>query len=330
MAQLTSCVKDINPEPVPDVLTEVQQYIHFDRDRTYQSLPLLNDTMARFILQTLLALAAATSALPTDKSTNFVGPENGNLVIVGGGTLDDSILQKVIDLAGGNDSSIVVIPTAQGDPSYDQNAANADDFRRLGSKSVTVLHTYDPEVANTEDFVQPLLNATGVWFGGGRQWRLVDAYAGTLTERKIRAVLDAGGVIGGSSAGASIQGDFLARGDTQSNNLIIGDHQQGFAYVKNVAIDQHVLVRNRHFDMLNVLKYKPGILGIAINENTAVHVSKNTAEIFGASYAIIYDGTYWCRDGDDANQIPDPSGLFYFLRQGDVYDLGLRKVVHAS
>lgn len=330
MAQLTSCVKDINPEPVPDVLTEVQQYIHFDRDRTYQSLRLLNDIMARFILQTLLALAAATSALPTDNSTNFVGPENGNLVIVGGGTLDDSILQKVIDLAGGNDSSIVVIPTAQGDPSYDQNAANADDFRRLGSKSVTVLHTYDPEVANTEEFVQPLLNATGVWFGGGRQWRLVDAYAGTLTEQKIRAVLDAGGVIGGSSAGASIQGDFLARGDTQSNNLIIGDHQQGFAYVKNVAIDQHVLVRNRHFDMLNVLKYKPGILGIAINENTAVHVSKNTAEIFGASYAIIYDGTYWSRDGDDANEIPDPSGLFYFLRQGDVYDLGLRKVVHAS
>ncbi|KAK0767238.1 hypothetical protein N5P37_000972 [Trichoderma harzianum] len=286
--------------------------------------------MGRFIVQSILALAMAVSALPTDNSTQYVGPANGNLVIVGGGTLDDAILQKVIDLAGGNDSSIVVIPTAQGDPSYDQNAANADDFRRLGSKSVTVLHTYDPAVANTEEFVQPLLNATGVWFGGGRQWRLVDAYAGTLTEQKIRAVLDAGGVIGGSSAGASIQGDFLARGDTKSNSLIIGDHQQGFAYVKNVAIDQHVLVRNRHFDMLNVLKYKPGILGIAINENTAVHVSKNTAEIFGASYAIIYDGTYWSRDGGDANQIPDSSGLFYFVRAGDVYDLGLRKVVHAS
>ncbi|KAK1245587.1 hypothetical protein MKX08_005216 [Trichoderma sp. CBMAI-0020] len=286
--------------------------------------------MVHFSLQAILALALTVFTLPVDSSIQYVGPENGNLVIVGGGTLDDSILQRVIDLAGGNDSSIVVIPTAQGDPSYDQNAANAGDFRRLGAKSVTILHTYDPEVANTEAFVQPLLNATGVWFGGGRQWRLVDAYAGTLTQQTIRAVLDAGGVIGGSSAGASIQGDFLARGDTESNTLIIGDHQQGFAYVKNVAIDQHVLVRNRQFDMLNVLKYKPGILGIAINENTAVHVSKNSAQVFGASYAIIYDGTYWSRDGSDPNQLPDDSGLFYFLREGDEYDLGLRKVTKSS
>ncbi|RFU77674.1 hypothetical protein TARUN_4557 [Trichoderma arundinaceum] len=270
--------------------------------------------MTRFIVQFILAVAVAISALPTDNSTKYVGPENGNLVIVGGGALDDSILQRFINLAGGNDSYIVVIPTAQGDPSYNQNAANAGDFRRLGSKSVTVLHTYDPETANTEEFVEPLLNATGVWFGGGRQWRLVDAYAGTLTEREIRAVLDGGGVIGGSSAGASIQGDFLARGDTKSNTLIIGDHQQGFA----------------QFDMLNVLKYKPGILGISINENTAIQVSKNDAEVFGASYAIIYDGTYWSRDGNDANQLPDPSGLFYFLREGDRYDLGLRKVIESS
>ncbi|KAL7917324.1 hypothetical protein ACQKWADRAFT_325919 [Trichoderma austrokoningii] len=237
--------------------------------------------MISFNLQTILALAVAVSALPTDSSTQYVGPENGNLVIVGGGTLNDSILQRVIDLAGGNDSSIV-------------NAANAGDFRRLGAKSVTVLHTYDPEVANTEEFVQPLLNATGVWFGGGRQWRLVDAYAGTLTQQTIRAVLDAGGVIG------------------------------------ELAIDQHVLVRNRQFDMLNVLKYKPEILGIAINENTAVHVSKNSAQVFGASYAIIYDGTYWSRDGSDPNQLPDGSNLFYFLREGDEYDLELRKVINSS
>ncbi|KAH8121035.1 hypothetical protein LI328DRAFT_158425 [Trichoderma asperelloides] len=268
----------------------------------------------------LKSLAVTISAVPVDSSIQYVGPENGNLVIVGGGTLDDSILQRLNRRH----------PTAQGDPSYDENAANAGDFRRLGAKSVTVLHTYEPEVANTEEFVQPLLNATGVWFGGGRQWRLVETYAGTLAQQKIRAVLDDGGDIGGSSAGASIQGDFLARGDTESNSLIIGDHQQGFAYVKNVAIDQHVLVRNRQFDMLNVLKYRPGILGISINENTAVHVSKNSAHVFGASYAIIYDGTYWSRDGSDLNQLPDSSSLFYFLREGDEYDLGLRKVIKST
>lgn len=286
--------------------------------------------MHRFIVYSIFALAAVASLVRSDNSTEVVGPENGHLVIVGGGTLDDSILQRVIDLAGGNDSPIVVVPTAGGSHSYDQDAANANDFRRLGSKNVTVLHTYDPEVADTADFVEPLVDAKGVWFGGGRQWRLVDAYAGTLTENKIRAVLDAGGVIGGTSAGASIQGDFLARGDTESNVPIIGDHQQGFAYLKNVAIDQHVLVRNRHFDMLNVLKYKPGILGISINENTALQVSKNDVQVFGESYAIIYDGTYWSREGDNQNPLPGASELFYFLKDGDRYDLGLRKVVEAS
>lgn len=285
--------------------------------------------MHRFVLKAVLALAASASALPTNVN-KYVGPENGTLVIVGGGALDDIIFERVIHLAGGPDAPIVVIPTASGLDSYDQDAASADDFRRLGSKSVTVLHTYDPKVADTEEFIQPLIGAKGVWFGGGRQWRLIDAYAGTLTEERIRAVLDAGGVIGGSSAGASIQGDFLVRGDTASNGPVIGDHQQGFAYVKNVAIDQHVLVRNRHFDMLNVLKYKPGILGIGINENTALQVSKNDVEVFGASYAIIYDGTYWGRDGEEnPNKLPDPSGLFYFLRNGDKYDLGQRKVVEA-
>lgn len=280
-----------------------------------------------FILISVIGLAAAASAKPCHNTTQYVGPQNGHLVIVGGGTLDDSILQRVIDLAGGNDAPLVVVPTAGGEESYDQDAANADDFRRLGSKNVTVIHTYDPKLADTEEFVRPLLDAKGVWYGGGRQWQLVDAYAGTLTEKKIRAILDAGGVIGGTSAGASIQGDFLARGDTASNALIIGDHQQGFAYLNNVAIDQHVLVRNRQFDMLNVLKYKPGILGIAINENTAVQVSKNDAQVFGASYAIIYDGTFWSREGENQNTLPDPSGLFYFLREGDNYDLKLRKVI---
>ena len=78
---------------------------------------------------------------------------------------------------------------------------------------------------------------------GGRQWRIADSYLGTLTEKEFRTVLDRGGVIGGSSAGATIQGSYLARGDTQANTIMMGDHEQGFAYIENVAIDQHLLVR---------------------------------------------------------------------------------------
>lgn len=263
------------------------------------------------------------------QNSSTVGPETGSLVVVGGGSLSDNIYQRVIDLAGGSGpaSNIVVIPTADGAESYDQDAAGAASFRRLGAGSVTVLHTYDPAVADTEEFVAPLLNATGVWFGGGRQWRLVDAYAGTRSETAFQGVLDRGGVIGGSSAGASIQGSFLARGDTANNQVMVGDHQIGFGYLRDTAVDQHVLVRNRVFDMFDILKVRPELLGFGIDENTALVVSGNDAEVIGASYVAVYDGGFWSREGSDLKNLPSSDSIFYYLRNGDRYDLGARKVV---
>ena len=285
-------------------------------------------------LTTLLgaAFAAATSMAQPINGTNttYVGPENGHLVIVGGNLQSDSIWQKIIDLAGGPDAPLVVIPTAGGEPTYSSNFSSAVSLRRLGAKNVTVLHTYDPAVADTDEFIAPLLEAKGVFYGGGRQWRLVDAYAGNKTERAVQAVLDRGGVVSGSSAGASIQGSFLARGDTANNQVMIGDHTVGFGYLKNTAIDQHFLVRNRQFDLFDILKVYPELLGIAIDEDTALIVNKNDAEVFGSTYAAFYDGGFWSREGSDLKNLPPPSSRFYFLKAGDKYDLGLRKVVEAE
>lgn len=281
-------------------------------------------------LQSILAVTGITSASPAGHHSQYVGPETGTLVIVGGGSLSDSIYQRVIDLAGGDDEPIVVIPTADGAPTYDDNFSTAVKFRSLGAKNVTVLHTYDPKVANTIEFVQPLVHAKAVWFGGGRQWRLVDAYAGTLTEKYFWKVLERNGVISGSSAGATIQGSFLTRGDTNNNQIVVGDHTVGFGFVKNIAIDQHILERNRQFDLFDVLKVRPELLGVGIDQNTALVVSKDNAEVIGASYVAIYDGTFWSREGPDLNHLPSSSHIFYFLRHGDKYDLGARKVVAAG
>ncbi|KAI1651250.1 uncharacterized protein F4817DRAFT_325607 [Daldinia loculata] len=285
--------------------------------------------MKSIIQYSTIALAALVSAGPVMErsSSPYVGPENGTLVIIGGNAQDDAIYQRIIDLAGGPDAPIVTIPTAEGSDTYDDDAAAAGTFRRLGAKNVTVLHTYDPKVADTEEFAAPLRAAKGVFFGGGRQWRLVDAYAGTLTERLFHEVLDRGGVVSGSSAGASIQGSFLARGDTANNQILVGDHQVGFGFVKDVAIDQHVLVRNRQFDMFDILKVRPELLGIAIDENTALIVSKNDAEVYRGTYVIIYDGRFWSREGSDLKHLPNNSSIFYFLKDGDKYDLGKRQVV---
>ena len=255
------------------------------------------------------------------------GPENGSLVIVGGGQLDESIVQKFVELAGGAEAEIVVIPTAGGRDSYSDNAGGAALFRAAGAGSVEVIHTTDPKIADSEDFAAPLKTATAVWFSGGRQWRLVDAYSGTLTERMFWEILNRGGVIGGSSAGATIQGSYLARGDTRTNQIMMGDHEKGFGFLTNVAIDQHTLARNRHFDMFNILRNRPELLGLSIDESTAIVVDHDEFEVIGRSYVLVYDGTFWSREGSDMKDLPSSDELFYFLRSGDRYDLTNRRVI---
>lgn len=261
----------------------------------------------------------------SDKTVS-IGPENGALIIMGGGGFKE-ITQKFIELAGGNDAPIVVVPTAGGGDNYDETFRGADFIKNNGATNIIILHTNDRNVANSESFVEPLRKAKGVWFGGGRQWRLVDAYKNTLTEKMFRKVLERGGVIGGTSAGATIQGSYLARGDTENNQIMMGDHEEGFGFMKNVAIDQHVLARNRHFDMFDILKNRPELLGISIDEGTAILVRGNEFEVIGKSYALVYDGTFWSREGSDLKNLPEKEQLFYFLRNGDRYDLLERKVI---
>ena len=255
-----------------------------------------------------------------------VGPENGSLLLVGGGVTPE-IGRQFIALAGGVEVPMVVIPTAGGAAEYSQQTPVSQLLRQLGAKQVEVVHTNDRELASSLDFVQPLVTAKGVFFEGGRQWRLVDAYQGTRTEQMFWQVLERGGVIGGSSAGATIQGSFLARGDTRHNQIMVGDHQQGFGFLKNVTVDQHTLARNRHYDMFQILQERPELLGLSIDEKTGIVVAGDQFEVIGESYVLVYDGGFWSREGWSTKRLPPGNNLFYFLRAGDKYDMAKRKMV---
>ena len=256
------------------------------------------------------------------------GPAKGTLIIIGGGEISESLNKKIIEISGGLQVPIVIIPTADGRETYDQDFGEAGMLRKMGATNVTVLHTNDRNVANTREFVKPLEEARLVWFSGGRQWRLVDAYKNTLTEKMLWKVLENGGTIGGSSAGATIQGSFLARGDTQNNQVMMGDHQDGFGFLKNVAIDQHVLARNRHFDMFEILRNRPELLGIGIDESTAIIVKGDIFEVVGKSYVVVYDGKFWSREGSELKKLPEKEQIFYFLREGDRYNLKERTIMN--
>jgi cyanophycinase len=249
-----------------------------------------------------------------------VGPKTGVLVIVGGAMRDPAIVTRFIDLAGGPDAPLVIVPTAGDADSYDQYWSGLRQFRENGARNLTVLHTRDPKVADTDAFVKPLTTARGVFFAGGRQWRLADSYLSTRVQRELQAVLDRGGVIGGTSAGATILGSFLVRGDTKGNDLMVGDHTVGFGFLKNSAIDQHLLRRNRQFDLIDVIEKRPELLGIGIDENTAIVVEGDRFDVIGQGYVAIYDARHATR----------PPAKFYFLSPGDRFDLLKREASRRS
>ena len=249
-----------------------------------------------------------------------VGPNHGSLVVVGGGQMGSEIVDRFIELAGGRDAPIVIIPTAGGDADslYTQSCRCADFLRRAGAKRVTVLHTYERKLAESDSFARVIRSARGVWFPGGRQWRLADSYLGTPTERELHALLDRGGVIGGTSAGASIQASYLVRGAPEGNTIVMSPgHEQGFGFLRNVAVDQHVMVRNRLNDLPEVLRAHPQLLGIGIDEGTAIVVRGDAFEVIGRSKAFVYGGT----DPVDAG------AAYLSLRPGDRYDLSRRRVI---
>ena len=269
--------------------------------------------MARLVIRVMIVAALAAVAQPV--AAQQVGPANGALVLVGGNLQDPAIVHRFLELAGGPDAPVVLIPTAGGAESYDATWRGGDAFRAAGATRLTVLHTTDRETVNTEAFVEPLRRARGVWFGGGRQWRLADAYLHTRVHEELQGILDRGGVVGGSSAGATILGSYLVRGDTRTNTIMMGDHEEGFGFLRDVGVDQHLLRRNRQFDLLEVVRARPDLLGIGIDEDTAIVVRGDAFEVIGRSYVAIYD----------YERRLDSGGLFYFLSPGDSYDLATRE-----
>jgi cyanophycinase len=276
----------------------------------------------RLLLAAVLALAAvlpvraAAQQQGDDAGTPRVGPARGALVIAGGGSLGSDIIGRFIELAGGSNARIVILPAAGTEEEFPDSWSGYAMFRRAGVQHVSVLHTRDRALADTDSFAHVLRDATGVWMPGGRQWRLVDSYLDTRTMHELHALLDRGGVIGGTSAGASIQSSYMVRGAVESNTLMMAPgYETGFGFLRATAIDQHLLARNRENDMLEVIARHPHMLGIGLDESTAIVVQGDIAEIVGRSSVAFYNAS-------DVG-----AGTYYFLRPGARFDLGTRRTL---
>lgn len=268
----------------------------------------------------LTACALFFGALWTQsiRAESMIGPQRGALVIAGGGGggHEGVIFKRFLELAGGTDAEIVIIPTASGNNNFDTRTSGAKVFRDAGARSITIVHTNERDLADSEEFVSPIRSARGVWFTGGRQWRLADAYLNTRTQAAIRDVLSRGGVVGGTSAGATIQGSYLVRGAVEGNEIMMSPgHEEGLALLKDVAIDQHVIKRKRVADMAPVVEKHPQLLGLGIDEATAIVVQGDVFEVIGDSDVVVTDPRRERIEGEDA---------WYFLKPGDRFDLKSR------
>ena len=274
------------------------------------------------VLLILTGAAAATQSQPPE-----YGPASGTLVIVGGGSMDGTgIVEKFIELAGGPAKKFIIVPTAGGNRRQDGTLQEYKEpdvvatWLKRGLTNVKMLHTHDPKVADTEEFVKELRTADAVWFNGGRQWNIVDSYAKTLTYREFHKVLERGGVIGGSSAGATIQGEYLVRGDTSGADVMMTaepNHQEAFKFLRGAAIDQHINTRNRWDHLIPVIQKYPKMLGLGLSEGTAIIVKQDTFEVMGKWKVAVLDNT----------RVYQPWEKPYFvLSAGDVYNMKARRI----
>ena len=252
------------------------------------------------------------------------GPAKGILILDGGGTTA-IVRDRFVSLAGGAKARIVVIPTGVSalrfgekntilDPDWPRDrpewaAYEAYLKQWLGTENVTVIHTRERKVADSEDFVKPLRTATAVFLSAGNAGRHAQAYLDTRTQKELEALLARGGVIFGSSAGAIIQGSYTVRGRPDKPLLMAAGNERGFGFLKNVAINPHLTQAKRENELINVVDAHPEILGIGIDEDAAMVVRGNRFEVIGAGRVAIYD-----------NQRRDGS-WYYWLKPGDQFDL---------
>lgn len=242
----------------------------------------------------LLALARSANRrlnprLPDPNPIHEKGLPQGTVVLSGGGEVPREAVERFIEHAGGPQSLIIVITTAAG-----ETAPDAEDTVRFlkesGATNTLCLHIADRQQANDPQIAEMFEQAGGVWFTGGRQWRVIDALEDTLVHQQLRELLRRDGVIGGSAAGASVLASYLVRGNPVSNRHVIGEgYEDGLGLLPGTAVDPYFSQRSRHGDMAHLKRLHPQLLGLGLDEGTAVLIRGEDLNVYGFNRVSMFD-----------------------------------------
>ena len=248
----------------------------------------------------------------------------GKLIIIGGGSIPDSLFEFFAAHCGGKDQPIVYIPTATDDEEFIQKGEHLIKFSSRGFTNLSTIHTRNKKEADDPKNIALMRNAKGLFFGGGDQQLIADAYAGTKLYDEFIALLDRGGVIMGTSAGATIMGSLMVGGDARDDISKKYAFNPAFSFMTNTALDQHVLARNRQFDLISVVEYYPGTLGIGMDESTAIIVEAGKFKVWGNSYAMLYDPKDWAAQKKKWGAVLKP---FKMMASGSSFNFVTREII---
>ena len=283
---------------------------------------------------TLVLIAAGCVSTPSTTGTLAVsGPASaGTLFIVGGGAQPPELVARFVSLAGAS-PRIAVIPMASGS-AEEGGREKAEQFRGIGAEAFSLNITR--EQADTDSVVRLIEGATGIWFGGGDQARLTAVLRGTAALRAIHARYRAGAVVGGTSAGAAIMSDSMITGDQirpgEDTVGYYGDEfpriargtiviAPGFGFLPSAIVDQHFVRRERHNRLISAVLERPSMLGVGIDESTALRVDPDGRWVVeGASTAIIYDARSAEITPRDAPPLGASSVRLHILPAGSTFD----------
>jgi cyanophycinase len=262
----------------------------------------------------------------------------GTLFIIGGGDRSRSMMEEFVTLAGGPEKArIRIIPNASGDADTSGIEMTAE-FKSLGVNDVSYV-LYTREQAEKPGAERAFDGATGIYFTGGDQVRITRALLKTPVHRALLDLYRNGAVIGGTSAGAAIMSEVMITGDEKINKDTVNlfpmirqgnvETVEGMGFVTDAIIDQHFVRRKRHNRLITVVLEHPQLLGVGIDEATAVVIGPDHSfRVTGESVVLVYDATKATQaTTDTAGNLAASGMVLHVLKAGDRYDLSGRRVV---
>ncbi|GET35584.1 cyanophycinase [Microseira wollei] len=261
--------------------------------------------------------------------------KRGQLLIIGGAEEKEGecrILREFVRRAGGTKARIAIMTAATSLP-----REVGDDytriFERLGAEEVKVIDTEYREDADKPDYLEFIEQATGVFFTGGDQARIISLIKDTKLDTAIHRRYAEGIVVAGTSAGAAMMPDvMIIEGDSETNpradTVAMGP---GMGFLPGIVVDQHFSQRGRLGRLISALAQQPAVLGIGIDENTAVAVNGNKFEVIGAGSVTVVDDSEITHSNADDVLKDEPMAIcgarLHILPHGYGFDLEKRKAI---